>query len=137
MPTFTLSFPLIMSALFHDIKQEPEVKQHLAKARIPGTNFDEILYADDTICISTDPKAMNTYMKYIQTYGRDIGLNLNKKKCEVLNMSYRRVRILFDDGSPMKRLDEAKYLGCLLNDKGNPNLEVKARISSAMHTWKS
>ena len=36
----------------------------------------------------------------------------------------------------MKQLSEANYLGTLLNDKGNPHEELKARISNTVVTWK-
>ena len=39
-----------MTALFHDVKaQNQDLRQRLASHRLPGANFDEVLYADDTV----------------------------------------------------------------------------------------
>ena len=45
----------------------------------------EILYADDTICLTQDTKAMNKLIAAIEVEGNKYGLNLNKAKCELLH----------------------------------------------------
>ena len=57
---------------------------NLAKHRVPGSDFDEVMYADDTILISEDTKTMNEFVKQIEIKGKENGLHLNKKKCELL-----------------------------------------------------
>ena len=52
--------------------------------RVQGTNFDEVLFADDTICISHDTKAMNRMLSTIEEIGAESGIGLNKGKCEVI-----------------------------------------------------
>ena len=46
--------------------------------------FDEILYADDTVCVSEDLEAMNELLKGIEDEGERYGMRLNYKKCELL-----------------------------------------------------
>ena len=36
--------------------------------------FDEVLYADDTICTTTDTRAMNKLLAAIETEGEKYGL---------------------------------------------------------------
>ena len=55
--------------------------------RVGNSNFSEVLYADDTICVSTDTKAMNKFSKDIGDEGAKYGLMLNKGKCEFLATS--------------------------------------------------
>jgi len=38
----------------------------MAIQRVPGTNFDEVVYADDTICIGTDTRKLNQLLKEIE-----------------------------------------------------------------------
>ena len=52
-------FLIVMTAMFHDIHQELE--EELAAHRIPGAEFDEVTYADDTICITTDADILNKF----------------------------------------------------------------------------
>ncbi len=56
----------------------------MAMGRVPGTEFDEVMYADDTICISTDTRWMNRMLAEIERIGEIYGLKLNKTKCEVM-----------------------------------------------------
>ena len=65
-------FLIIMTTLFHDIHVGDT--QRLIPHRICGTNFDEIVYADDTICVSTDTKAINKFLKNIENEGEKYGL---------------------------------------------------------------
>ena len=73
-------FLIVMTTMFHDVHQETD--KYLENQRVPGADFDEVTYADDTICISTDTKAMNKLLEAIEWEGFRYGLKLNKEKCE-------------------------------------------------------
>ena len=77
-------FIVVMTAMFEDIKEDLNVAQHLAKYRVPGASFDEVMCADDTICISEDTKTRNQFLQHIEVVGEEYGLKLNKSKCELL-----------------------------------------------------
>ena len=68
--------------MFKEIKAGLDYK--LIKNAIPGAHFDEVMYADDTICISQDTKTMNQYIQKIEQIGKEYGMMLNKAKCELL-----------------------------------------------------
>ena len=72
-------FTIVMSVLFWDVKKERELSRKLRENRVPGASFDEVLYADDTILISTDTRAINEFLKEIETQGENIGMTLNKE----------------------------------------------------------
>ena len=76
-------FVVIMSCLFHDIHHQDKLE--VAEHRMEGMEHDEILYADDTICMTQDEKAMNRILAAIETEGATYGLKLNLKKCEYLH----------------------------------------------------
>ena len=100
-------FLIIMTTLFHDIHAGDT--QRLIPNRVCGTNFDEIVYADDTICISTDAASMNLFLKSIENEGNKYGLKLNKSKCELLTTSLN-ADIKFGDGSQEKKKPEVTML---------------------------
>ena len=52
---------------------------------MPGANFDEVLYADDTILISTDTRVINKLLAKIEREGKKYGMKLNRGKCEVVH----------------------------------------------------
>ena len=75
-------FVIIMSVLFEDVKGRHELNTEAD--RIKGADFDEILFADDTICVSQDEETMNRLLGAIVEEGGRVGLQLNLGKCEML-----------------------------------------------------
>ena len=75
-------FLIVMNCLFHDVHEQD--KLNLQHQRVTGMSEDEILYADDTICISTDTKAMNKFLEASEWEGFRYGLKLDKKTCELI-----------------------------------------------------
>ena len=69
--------------------------------RVQGANFDEVLIADDTICISHDNKVMNKFLSAIEEVGKESGMGLNKGKREVIKFG-GRARVI----SKIKRQSE-------------------------------
>ena len=108
-------FIIVMSVMFHDIHQEDKVKTK--EHRVVGTEQDEVLYADDTICISRDENAMNRLLSAIEREGKKYGMGLNKGKCEHLAFGGAG-QVTFADGSEVSRKTEVKFLGCMMNEKG-------------------
>ena len=92
-------FLIVMTVMFSDIHDGDQ--QNLLKHRIMGTNYDEVLYADDTICVSTDTRAMNKFLASIEEEGAKYGMRLNKGKCEMLNVG-RTSNVHFRDGEKLK-----------------------------------
>ena len=74
----------------------------LKKHRVPGADFDEVTYADDTTCISRCIKTMNEFIESIEIEGFKNGVKLNKTKCELLTNN-NNARIIFPDGTPIKK----------------------------------
>lgn len=104
---------------------------NLITHRICGANFDEIVYADDTICVSTDTKAMNKFLKDIEEEGEKYGLKLNKGKCELLTTSHN-ADIKFKDGTKVPRKPEVTYLGCQIKQYSNRSEEISKQIMNCV-----
>ena len=126
-------FIILMTVLFHDINRlhTPTQSTH----RVKGAHFDEILYADDTICVSQDEDALESKLKAIEQEGAKYGMKLNKSKCEILEFGNVRTK-KFEDDSEVRVKDRVKYLGCKLNNEANPAKELQDRISDCILTLK-
>ena len=122
-------FLVVMTVIFDDIKHKMET--NLAQHRIPGAFFDEVVYADDTICLSTDTKTMNQFLKEIEIEGKKYGMTLNKGKCETI-CSNQNMNVHFQDKTQVEKKEEVKYLGCMLNRQGNITTEISKRIAESM-----
>ena len=130
-------FIIIMTALIEDVKQDKKLSRELAENRIKGTVYDEILFADDTVIFSENPQILQKLLRKIETTGELNGLSLNKDKCEslIINPGIND-SIKFKNGKKVSAQNEYKYLGCNLNEKGDPNKEIKRRKSEAYQTWR-
>ena len=121
-----------MTALFQDVKEQCSIALHSAPVgRIDQT---EILYADDTICMTNTATQMGILVRAIEIEGAKYGLHLNKNKCEHLQFNSIE-RVIFSDGTLVPTVKEAKYLGCWLNDKGDPLREFRQRRQECLTTW--
>ena len=67
--------------------------------------------------------------------GAKYGMKLNKKKCELLHFGTIGP-IHFSDGKPLKPVQEAKYLGCMLSSQGDAHTEVRKRTATCMSVLK-
>ena len=114
-----------MTVMFLDVKQK--MASNILQYRVQGARFDEILFADDTICISHDTKTMNKMLKAIMEVGLLSGMKLNYNKCEAIRFG-TPARVHFGDGTPVKEVATAKYLGCHLNKTNDTTRETKGRI---------
>ena len=61
-----------MTTMFHGIKRR--MAGDLIPHRIEGVIFDEVAYADDTICMCTHEKTMTRFIQAIEKEGKTIKL---------------------------------------------------------------
>ena len=73
-------FLIVMTALFHDVHQDAELQKSLEENRPENHNFDEILYADDTVLSSTNARVIEKLLHRVEDIGEEYGLYLNKNK---------------------------------------------------------
>ena len=126
-------FLVIRTVLLNDIHSEDEGR--MIQHRLPIACFDEVVYADDTIVVSTDTKTPNRYLEKIERHGKRFGLQLNKGKCEVI-ANVLNAAVKFSDGSMVKRCNEVKYLGCHISARADSLTEINKRIGMCMGIMK-
>lgn len=131
-------FTLVMTCLFEDVHNTEEGgcgRGAIYKHRVIGAYFDEVLYADDTVCISESVPAMNRLLKQIEIESAKYGMRLNKGKCVALGYGTEG-NIHLSGGEHIAQEEEVKYLGCQLDGTGDSAKEVMKRISKTMITMK-
>ena len=100
----------------------------------PYVVTSDIVYADDTMLIASDPADVQCHLDRVVAAGAGYGLQLNLDKTVLL-----RIRgdadIFGSDGSPLKVEDEAVYLGGLLSVDGRPVRELTRRLGEARQTF--
>eukprot|EP00973_Karenia_brevis_P094089 12420667-Karenia_brevis.AAC.1 len=76
----------VMTSLFEDVHTIVDSDQ-FENARVSTANFSEVLFADDTICMTSTPSSMNVLLSAIERVGHMYGLTLNKSKCDLIRFN--------------------------------------------------
>ena len=131
-PLSPFLFTLLMSAMFKDIK----AKLNTPKQRepLPGIEFAEILYADDTLIFGNHTHTINKLLHAIQAESRYYNMSLNYDKCINLTLNQGTSSVKYIDGTLVPRKHEATYLGSILTDTVDNHREVCNRIADATVT---
>ena len=77
-------FLIVMTVMFRDVHNNPDLQEQLRKHQVLDVCFDEVMYADDTIIFSHDSKTLELLLAEIEREGSKYGMKLNKAKCEAL-----------------------------------------------------
>ena len=126
-------FLIVMTTLFHDVHEETD--KLLKNNRVPGAEFDEVTYADDTICISTNTEALHEFVKNIELQGMRYGMKLNKDKCELIT-SGTVANVHCGDGTSITKVRTATHLGCEIGIKCTSREEINKQFANTMITMK-
>ena len=126
-------FLVVMTVLFHDVHEITEAG--MVGNRPNGATCDEVMYADDTICIATNTRQMNKFIETIEELGLEYGLKLNYKKCELVTTE-TNPNVHFKNGTKVQKKNEVTYLGCDLNMEGNMYKELSKKIAITMQALK-
>ena len=116
-----------------DFDIQNNLTEQIRNNRIPGTNFDMVYYADDTIIVSRSLEACEQLIAMTEEFSSHYGLNLNRGKCVNLNMNTEESQ-KFQNGTNIKNEKEAMYLGNELNYKADPHLEVTQKLQEVNRT---
>ena len=75
--------------MFTDIRREHH--RSLRHGKLDHISLMEILYADDTLLITKNARAMNRLLHAVEDDSQYCGLNPNKSKCAVIEWASARV----------------------------------------------
>eukprot|EP00973_Karenia_brevis_P013553 1840692-Karenia_brevis.AAC.1 len=100
----------VMTCLFEDVHTMVD-SDRLDRAKVTTATFTEVLFAEDIICITSTPSAMNDALACIQIVGKMYGLHLNKCKCDLIRFNASS-RVVFQDGIRAPLQDEAQGRPC-------------------------
>ena len=119
---------MAMTILMHDAKQQ--LCTFLVYTLQAKQEIEELLYADDTPIIHSDPEIVKLYMECISNAGLNYGLSFNWKKLE--NMPVRcHAEFFSPNGDPIQLKTSFKYLGSILSNDGQAGTELSCRLGAA------
>ena len=103
---------------------------HVGMGDAPYIVTPDVVYADDTMLLSSSAATVQHYLDAVTAVGRTYGLELNLQKTVLLRIR-SDVNVYGSDGKPLVVKEEAVYLGGLLSIHGNSVAEVTRRIGEA------
>jgi len=138
----------ILSPLLFNIYSEIIFKKALEEEEIGiqvnGHWINNIRYADDTVLIAETENDLQHMVNRIRMESEPIGLKINKSKTKVMKISKKSniiniINIKLDDVS-LEQVKNYKYLGTLINENLDTEIEIKSRIEQARQSfmkWKN
>ena len=95
----------------------------------------DLLYADDTILLGNDPHRVQAHLLILIDEGKRYGLELNESKTLLMQVNHTS-RIYHASGEAIQVVDEAVYLGGLINAKADARPELTRRLGEAKSIYK-
>nr|CAH7712302.1 unnamed protein product [Callosobruchus chinensis] len=98
---------------------------------IPINN--NIRYADDTAIIADNANDLQTLLNSVNETSQQRGLKINTNKTKFMVVSRDNLPNvdLQLNGKQIERVNKFKYLGSMVDDQWNPELEIRCRIEQA------
>ena len=122
-------FILTMHVMFSDVKDKFNDPRH--RKTFQGINFQDLLYADDTLIVAKSRKSANDYLHLIEEESEYLHLKLNHTKCCYIAYNCGGA-VRFKSGEKMKHAVETTYLGASITKTVDPKHEIRKRISATM-----
>ena len=119
---------IVMTVLLFDASAKFAMEVETRQPCVLPVN--ELVYADDTLVVATDPCRAETHMRCIEAMGMNYGLRLNWKKCEVLPIGCE-ASIAAPDGSYLTCKSSISDLGSYLDATGAGGPEICRRLGEA------
>ena len=127
-------FLFAMTVLFHDLNRGDHLNIIM---NIPDNcNFNEVLFAYDTVIVSKDTRTINKYIKELEEAASLFGLKINRGMCLAICMNCNPTR-KFRDEAAITKQHEATDLGAKLTKNKYVNRKINEIIRSFMAAWKN
>ena len=126
-------FVMVMTVLLRDAR---ELLKEEYGIELDSDELNELVCADDTLLMGTQPEYIQKYMQYIAAMGYEYGLSLNLKKVEQLNVNCTGNQIIDEAGDAITIKSSLKYLGAVLHSSGLVDSEIAQKIGEASANFK-
>ena len=135
---------MLMTVLMNDVDTKLRTTGVPTNTWSIGRPVYDIEYADDTMIISVTRSQAEEMLKAIQVEATLYGLTVNTEKTELLSDYTADQPIHFVDGTPVKEVTQAKYLGSQVSWVAPTRTAIDARKAQAQiayaklqHLWRS
>lgn len=95
-----------------------------------------MLFADDIVLCSTRREEVERKLEEWRGAMEDRGLKISRKKTEYLRFSEDQNSEISLEGERLKRVEKFKYLGSVVTEDGELDVEINHRIQAGWRNWR-
>ena len=106
-----------------------------AQLAVSNNSLEDVLFADDTLLISTSAKHLQEYMAAVEQCGRQYGLEIHWGKVHYVPVSSEQC-VKSPAGETIQPKESMIYLGATIHGDGRFGSEVSRKIGAAKEAFK-
>lgn len=124
--------PLLFITFMDDIIKETRSKTNpmfVGYRQLNRVEITECAFADDVLIIANNEKSLKQNIEVWNHALEKKGMKLNKTKTKVMMVAKEKEEInICIEGTKLEQVDTFQYLGIMLEEKGDLNMEINNRI---------
>jgi len=129
-------FILVQTVLLSDVDDILSSRNEQWPDEPPHVICSDILYADDTVLLSSNPNKLQMHLDILVEEGAKYGLELNWDKTVVINI-HSEADLMQPSGNKIKKVDRVVYLGSILVSSASAEPELSRRLGEANGSFKT
>ena len=98
--------------------------------------LEDLDFADDLAMLSTSPEQLQTKTDRLVKFAKQVGLFLNVKKTEVMNIGRTPTQPINIEGSVVKQVNRFTYLGSVISNEDGSKADIDTRLNKARNAFK-
>ena len=100
------------------------------------TKLEDLDFADDIALLSSSHDHMQQKTTKLYETAKKIGLNINKKKTEVLRINSKNPAAITINNEALQNVEKFTYLGAIVSNRGGTDEDIRARLCKARAVFK-
>ena len=100
----------------------------------PFSYLEDLEYADDIALLSHTHTHIQEKMQCLNTFAKQVGLNISRKKTEIMALNATNTRPVQIDNEELRYTDRFTYLGSIISRDGGTDLDIQSRLKKARNS---
>ena len=98
-------------------------------------HLEDLDFADDIALLSSTKQHSQEKSQLLNTYAKQTGLNINRKKTQVMCINAANTTPVTIEGEPLELVEDFTYLGSNISKEDGAKKDIEARLNKARGTF--
>ena len=134
-----LLFNIYIDRISKEANQEIEAQENLENSelytpdeKLEKTSINELLFADDQCLLYNNDSRLQEHVNNLTAICERYNMKINRTKTEIMKVSRTHGPLnIYLDNTPLKQVQEFKYLGSMITEDGRMDREIETRCQKA------